>query len=378
VRILLVSAYGVPHMGGIEVAVDALATELAGRGHVVTHVTSSAGSEEDDRDHSYRQIRVRALNPLEDRIGVPYPLFGPTLLTTLNREVARADIVHTHGYIYQGSVTAAALCGPTIPRTPLVLTEHVGHVPYNSGLLDRIQTLAIRALGLRVLKRADAVITYNDRVADQLASLWPSIPQTTILNGVDTELFRPPEDEERSQLRAGLGWGDSPQVLFVGRPVAKKGFPDAVSAVSEARLPNVGLVVVGSDNLPVGTPERVISLGRLCRRRLAEVYRACDAMIVPARGEGFPLAAQEAMSSGLPLLLADDPGYAPNLVGAGSAIRLVSDPAEYPRVLAKLLADPESLEKARRAAAAHARDAFSWARTTAQHEALYEQLLAGL
>ena len=34
-RILLVSAYGLPHMGGIEVAVDALASEFSGRGHSV-------------------------------------------------------------------------------------------------------------------------------------------------------------------------------------------------------------------------------------------------------------------------------------------------------------------------------------------------------
>ncbi len=42
-RILFVSHHALPHVGGIEVVVDALARELAGRGHEVTHVASSTG-----------------------------------------------------------------------------------------------------------------------------------------------------------------------------------------------------------------------------------------------------------------------------------------------------------------------------------------------
>ena len=374
-KVLFVSAYGLPHMGGIEVAVDTLAAELSRRGHAVTHVTSAAGSGANGPDPDYSQIRVPSLNPLEATLGVPYPMFGPHLPRTMRREIAKADVVHTHGYIYPGSVTAAALCRRTSPPTPLVLTEHVGHVPYDSALIDGIEALAIRALGLRVLRRAGAVVTYNSRVAEQLAVICPSISQRTILNGVDTDLFRPADDEDRRRLRAALGWDDRPQVLFVGRPVAKKGFEDAVSAVTDA-LSDIGLAVAGSEKLPAGTPDRVTALGPLSRARLAEIYRACDAMIVPARGEGFPLSAQEALASGLPLLVADDPGYALNLVGAGPAVRLVGDPAEFPVALTTLLGDPASLREARRAAAAHARKAFSWARAAAEHETLYEELVS--
>ena len=41
-RILFVSHYALPHLGGIEVVVDALARELATRGHSVVHVASAA------------------------------------------------------------------------------------------------------------------------------------------------------------------------------------------------------------------------------------------------------------------------------------------------------------------------------------------------
>jgi glycosyltransferase involved in cell wall biosynthesis len=373
VRILLVSAYGLPHMGGIEVAVDALASELSGRGHSVVHVSSSAGAGAESPDTSYTQIRVPALNPLEQRVGVPYPLFSPALITILRHEIRLAAVVHTHGYLYPGSVVSAALSKRGAP-TPLVLTEHVGHVPYDSALLDRIEMVAVRRLGLPVLRRSDAVVTYNDRVARQLIEVCPSISQTTILNGVDTDLYHPVDEAERSRLRAGLGWDDGPRVLFVGRPVAKKGFDDAVGAIVESGISGINLVVAGSDRFSAAASERVTTLGRLSRERLAEIYRACDALIVPARGEGFPLSAQEALASGLPALIADDPGYAPNLVGIGSGARLV-EAGGYAAALIGLLEDPASLSEARRSAAEHARKSFSWARAADLHESLYERLL---
>jgi glycosyltransferase involved in cell wall biosynthesis len=181
---------------------------------------------------------------------------------------------------------------------------------------------------------------------------------------------------ERERLRDELGWDDGPRVLFAGRPVAKKGFPIAVRAVEDSDLPALNLVVAGAERLPAGTPALATPLGQLPRERLAQVYRACDAMIVPARGEGFPLAAQEALASGLPLVVADDPGYAPNLVGAGAAVHLVGELSGFGGALDQLLREPEALEAARQAAATHARSAFSWARSADEHEALYEGLLA--
>ena len=375
-KVLFVSAYGLPHMGGIEVAVDTLAAELSRRGHAVTHVTSAAGSGANGPDPGYSQIRVPSLNPLEATLDVPYPMFGPHLLRTLRREIAKADVVHSHGYIYPGSVTAAALCRRTSPPTPLVLTEHVGHVPYDSALIDGIEALAIRTLGLRVLRRAGTVVTYNNRVAEQLAAVCPSISQRTILNGVDTDLFRPADERGATAPPGRARLGPPAPGPLRRAPRCQEGIPGCSQCGDDADLSESASPSPDSEKLPAATPEQVTALGLLPRERLAEVYRACDAMIVPARGEGFPLSAQEGLASGLPLLVADDPGYAPNLVGAGPAVRLVGDAAEFPAALTTLLGDPASLREARRAAAAHARKAFSWARASDEHETLYEELIS--
>ncbi len=97
-------------------------------------------------------------------------------------------------------------------------------------------------------------------------------------------------------------------------------------------------------------------------------------IVARARERGFRSPHRRGLASGLPLLVADDPGYAPNLVGAGPAIHLVGDPAGFPAALTALLGDPSALLRASRAAAAHAREAFSWDRASAEHEALYREL----
>jgi glycosyltransferase involved in cell wall biosynthesis len=376
VRILLVSAYGLPHIGGIEVIVDELASRLAERGNEVTHVTSAAGARAGETDGLYLVRRVRAANILEERFGVPYPIFGPGLLGALRREIAAADIVHAHGFIYAGTVAAFALARRAKPRPRIVLTEHVGHVAYDSKALNAVERAAIHTLGVRTLRTADVLVTYNDRVRDQLAALRPAVEQETILNGVDHRLFHPPTDDERRRLRSELGWDDRPRALFVGRPVAKKGFPTAVAAV-EHGAGQVALTVAGSEELPDGAPPEVEALGRLSRKRLAEVYRACDVLLVPSWGEGFPLVAQEALASGLPLILAEDPGYAPNLIGAGEAIRIVSESSGFAPALSEFIAASATRSRAREAATHHARSAFSWPQAAAKHEEMYRRLMAG-
>src|SRR5205814_5728233 len=97
-----------------------------------------------------------------------------------------------------------------------------------------------------------------------------------------------------------------PRVLFVGRLVAKKGVDVAVHA-ARAAGGAFELAVAGPGTL--APAPHVEALGALPRERVAELYRAADAFLLPSRGEGFPLTIQEAMASGLPAFVLDDPGY---------------------------------------------------------------------
>lgn len=375
-RILFATHYQVPHLGGIEVIVDHVAGGLAARGHEVAVVSSAAGlgGGAPALERPYRQIGVPAFNGLETRLGVPYPLLAPALLRVLRREVAAADVVHAHGWLYQPALAALALARR--PGQVRVLTEHVAHVPYPQRVLDLAETAAEATLGTYGVRRAQAVVVYNDTVAREVARRAPGGELVTISNGVDTDRFRPAGPGERERLRAQLGWDERPRVLFTGRPVAKKGFDVAVATAQRAGL---ALAVAGADRLPPGTPAGVELLGRLTPERMAAAYRAADAILMPARGEGLPLSAQEAIASALPVVMTDDPGYRRFVEGAGAALRLL--PADAGAMAAglrdvlRLRAErPDALD----ALVAFAQREFSWSRCVDEHLALYRRLGAPL
>lgn len=376
-RILYLSHYALPHLGGIEVAVDALAREMLGRGHEVVHVAADAGGIGEPRPGGPRVVRVPAWNGPEDRLGVPTPVFRRgALREAIGAELEGADVVHAHGFLYSPSSVGLGMA----ERRDIgarVLTEHVGHVPYSSAILDRVEAGAIRTLGARTARRARAIVVLNEKVDSEMAALVPEVPRRTIPNGVDLERYRPPEAGERDRLRSELGWDDAPRALFAGRLVAKKGLGAALGAAA-LRPDAFRLAVAGRGEPPPGASDSAEILGEVAPDRLAELYRAADALVLPSRGEGFPLTIQEAMASGLPVVVADDPSYGPYLDGAGEGARRVApEPEPLAEALAGLLGDEDARRSAGERAREHAERSFSWTRAADEHERLYRELAAG-
>ncbi|MGL5828907.1 MAG: glycosyltransferase family 4 protein, partial [Angustibacter sp.] len=304
-NIVLVSHYYPPHLGGIEMVVRQQAERLAEQGRAVTVLTSGCA----DRPGSHklgrlRILRVRAWNPGESR-GVPFPLFSPELLWIALRAIRPADIVHLHDVQYLSSWAAALCCW--ITRTPYVVTQHVDLVDHPDRVVRWVQRVVHALIGRWIFRRAARVFILNDRVAEFVAqSGVPPRRISLLANGVDTATFCPASAEERRRIRAGLGWAESQVVaLFVGRPVPKKGFP----LFRAIKVPGVRLVVAGSTR-PGGDRTPVDYLGVLPTAELAAALRGADLLVLPSRGEGFPLAVQEAMAAGLAVLTSDDPAYA--------------------------------------------------------------------
>ena len=81
-RVLLVSAYFRPHVGGIESFAELLARGLAARGHELTVLccrTDPAAPPHEESD-GYRIVRLPATNALERLFRVPYPVPSPAAL----------------------------------------------------------------------------------------------------------------------------------------------------------------------------------------------------------------------------------------------------------------------------------------------------------
>ena len=347
-RVLTVTHYMPPHLGGIEMVADALVRGLAARGHDTRWVASAAPAR---AGWEGARLRVPAWNALESKAGVPYPLWAARGLRDLDRQVTLADVVHVHDCLYMGS--AAAVASARRLGKPVLLTQHIGMVPYGP-VLDRVERLAYATLGRAVLAGADKLVACAPHVPAFFAELGVTRPFQLIRNGIDAARFAGATPPGRAALRARYDLSPTARVvLFSGRLVAKKGV-DKVAALQRAlAAEGVDLLVAGDGplaHLLEGVP-RTRRLGALPPDVMPELYALADLMVLPSHGEGLPLGVQEAMLSGAGVVVSDDPAFRDGLAGMPGA-RFARDAAELLVAARLALAEPTPREVVREAAAA--------------------------
>lgn len=325
-RVLLVSAHFAPHVGGIESFTESLAEGLAERCHRVTVVCcrtdrSSALVEEG----AYRVLRVPSVTWPERRFGVPYPLPSPpSLRRILGAAVREADVVHVQDVIYAPSVAALLLADRA--RVPSLVTQHVGFVPQGNRILDLVQRVALAAVG-PVARRATRVVSYNIDVAEWAEDQWR-------LAGVTVEPVGVRAAQSHGGAREEFGLApDRFVALFVGRDVPKKGLDLFLGAAD----PDYDLVAV-TDRL--GSDGRAQLLPFMPPERLARLFASVDAFVLPSEAEGIPLALQEAMTHGLPVVTTFTEGYAASFT-RDDVLAIERSSADVRRGLRVLLADAE-------------------------------------
>ena len=302
-KILIATHYFLPHKGGIEFVAYNQAKELVKKGHQVTIISSKIGNEsEEEIIDGIKILRVKAWNWFENKWGVPYPLLSPSIFKVMNEEVKKADVVHVHDINYLNSFIASKKAKKC--SKPLILTQHITFV--NHGLITNlIQRIVKSIYGKYIIKSADKIIVCNEQV-----KIWLDEPNKTFFlhNAVDTNLFKPATKKEKITLRKKYNLPlNKPIILFVGRLVEKKGF----DKLFEARDKDYLLVFAGEGNIPdyMKKDKNILFLGGMSQEKLSEIYKASDIFCLPSVNEGFPLTILEAMSSGLPIITSNNPGY---------------------------------------------------------------------
>jgi glycosyltransferase involved in cell wall biosynthesis len=243
---------------------------------------------------------------------------------------------------------------PLAYRGRSVVTLHDLHFerdPSAMGLADR---LTFKTVVPRAARRADHVLAVSERTKRDAVELYGLAPEkvTVTPHGVDPA-FSPGDGSHDGYL------------LFVGAVQPRK---DPLTALAAADAVGLPLVVAG--------PEKDAALAQQLRERgadvrgfvdvptLAELYRRASAHVLPSRYEGFGVPVVEAMASGAPVVLSDDPALREVAGEAG----LYGDPAEAVR---RVLADREryrhaGLERAK---------LFTWARSAELTAEAYRRVI---
>ena len=188
-----------------------------------------------------------------------------------------------------------------------------------------------------LLRGFDAFLSVGQRHSEYLQHF--GVPQKKIFfvpHFVDNEWFstraakaRSPVESTRSSLRSGWGAGDTTLVaLFVGKFQAIKRPLDLLRAMailnSQPLTPNYLPVFIGSGELGSELRSRAAALGVSTifegfknQGELPACYAAADVLVLPSGSETWGLVVNEAMACGLPTIVSDAVGCAPDLIEEG-------------------------------------------------------------
>lgn len=278
-RLLYVGPLNSPHL-------EDLAIAMRQRGHVV---------------HAGGETWGGGLQPSSlPEHGVPTSEVQGRGILWLRRLIAtfRPDVVHAH---WMPFAALAALAG----ARPLVATAWGSDV-YSASFKHR---LLIRL----ALRRSSLAMTDSTDLMTQLRRLGPSSLRTMVVNwGVDLDLFAPPSDERRAELKAAFGIGPGP-VLLSPRGLKSLYSPGViVEAFGHVRaaIPNAQLVLkhggVAADVKPEWADAPGVKvIGRIGYREMADLFRAADVTVSIPTTDSSPRSVWEAMASGSAVVLSD-------------------------------------------------------------------------
>jgi glycosyltransferase involved in cell wall biosynthesis len=317
----------------------------------------------------YRHRRL-ALSVTRSRLeAVPSVIARRRRLRHLARD---ADLVHFHGDM------AAMLAAPGLRERPLVITTHGLHrLRRSTGAAGWL----VRHRLARAVEASSRTICIARDERDDLVGALPAPLHdrlVVVANGVS--VAAPAGAEQRARARSELGLGDEEVgVLFVGQLEARKDPLGAIAAVETARARGARLVllIAGSGPLEQEVGARAGAAVRALGHRddLEGLYAAADLFLLPSHREGMSFALLEAMARGLAPVVADGPGNAETVGGAGVVFD-AGDLAALSARLSELAADPEARAQLGGAARERIATEFSLERFLSGTAAQYEAAIA--
>lgn len=300
-KILMVSSYFDSHKGGLDRVAGALFREFAKRGREIVWMAADLTPPPDPLRYA-RAVSLGTFDFIENRFGLPFPIPTMGAMRKIAREVGSADVLLLHDCLYLSNMVAflAALRR----GIPTIILQHISFVPYKNSFLSMTMNLGNTIVTKPMLSRASQVVYYSETTREYFSDLRFKRAPEFIPNGVDTDMFRMLQGAEAvAALRHKYGLPEAgPVILFAGRFVEKKGML-ALKHMVELR-PGWMWVFAGQGPLDPGNwnVPNVRVFRDLGGASLAPLYRACDLLVLPSVGEGFPLVVQEALSSGLPVV----------------------------------------------------------------------------
>jgi glycosyltransferase involved in cell wall biosynthesis len=379
-KILMASHYFSSHKGGIEIVAEELFHALSDKGQEVVWMASDTTPPPQPTGRS-STVSLHAFNFVEDKIGLPFPIPRISAMKTIIREIRNADVLILHDCLYLSNILA--FIAARWRGIPAVIIQHIGYIPYKNCLLNSGIRLANTFITRPMLSRAAQVVFISETTRNFFGRLRFRNSPEVIFNGVNTDVFHKLEESEtKSEIRREYHLPeDGAVILFVGRFVEKKGI-SVMKHMVEMR-PEWAWVFAGWGPLDPAqwNAANVRVFSDLRGASMAALYRACDLLVLPSSGEGFPLVMQEALASGIPVVcgeetLAADPAMSAFVRGAPVFLREDGKTARaFLTALDEALASGVELNDKSKERRAFAVSRYSWQRAAEQYIEILSRLV---
>lgn len=398
-RIVVVSTYYHPVVGGCETHARQVAHALSARGFETLVLTRRSPADAPRSEHD-GLVDVERVGPAGPRRSLGKWLAIPAITRALWRRRAWFDLIYC---VDVRGLAVACWAMARFTGKPLVLqAETPGALSLRNwkkaAASLRVPGVRWLVAGLtvplrRIYRAADAYTCIAKEFV--LEGMETGIPRARLLyvpHAVDEGRFRPPSDDERADARRRL---ELPQnalvVMFVGRLGIEKGLLDLMHAWRMIRHPDAHLAVVGP-NMPghpldagpaaralaatIPGPERVSFHGAVTDPSWA--LRAADVFVQPSHYEAFGISIIEAMATALPIAASGVGGMRDFLEhDVNALITGPKDPAALAAALDRLLEDANLRNRLGHAARRTVEAQFTERLLGQRYEDLFRLLLSG-
>jgi glycosyltransferase involved in cell wall biosynthesis len=226
---------------------------------------------------------------------------------------------------------------------------------------NNVKLLIKRLLLATIIKRASAYLPAGKYAGEYLVH-YGADPEKIFYfpNTPDVEFFIKESNEYRRRkknIKENLGIDSKNIILYVGRLVKEKGLFILLEAFKEVKknYEDLTLLLVGEGILKDSLIryaqnnelENVYFAGFIPNNKLPKYYAISDIFILPSYYEPWGVVVNEAMASGLPIILSDKVGAAGDLLKEGeNGFSFKSGNwEELAELIKKLLANPDKIAK---------------------------------
>jgi glycosyltransferase involved in cell wall biosynthesis len=383
VKALFVLTYYHPHVSGLTIYVQRLATTLARRGHQVTVLTSRYDPLLPTKEtiDGVRVVRAPVLFRISKGVIMPtFPLHAWKM-------IRQHDVASIH--LPQFEASLLALLGRLAGRQ-VVLTYHCD-LQLPQGWFNRIADKVVFYSNYLAGQLAQAIVAYTQDFAQHSPFLSRFLDKVQVIP--PPVIMPAPDPAAAGKFRTEHDLADRPVVGMAARFATEKGVEILIGAMPRllAAFPRLKVLFAGQYQNVMGEEmyyhrlmplieqlgeEHWEFLGVLTQAQMPAFYTACDVLVVPSLNstESFGLVQVEAMLCGTPSIASDLPGVRqpPLMTGMGEVVP-IGDSDALAQAIIRIVQHPDDYSRSRR----FIEDTFSLERTVNGYESLFAALVRG-